>query len=186
MLSKEAFSKDHETRNMVYKHITVYPGVSFTVLKDIFNISEGTLRYHLKYLERGERISSGLESGKRCYYPIQSEIIISKINGKKTNNKKLTTIQERMISIIQKNPGISQKELIKKSKLSRFTIIYNIRKFIDLGIVRKIDDNSTMYYEYISDELMKHEILKTLIYKFLRNEIDDETFHDLKMKLSVE
>ena len=176
---------EHDTRKMIYNHITVYPGVPFGVLKKVFDLSKSTLRYHLQYLEKAESIFSEIESGKRCYYPQKNEVILSRLTENHRDTHKFTKLQKRILSIIQNYPGINQKELVKKANLSRFTITYNLNKFIDLGIIRKVNDGSFVYYECITDDLMKHEILKTLIIKLLNDEIDEKSFNDLKEKLDI-
>lgn len=174
---------NHETRKMIYSHILTYPGVSFIVLKNIFNIKDSTLRYHLKYLERAERILSDTENGKRCYYPLKNEIEISKLFEKQPRSFKFSPIQKRIITIIIRNPGITQKELKNKTKLSRFTISYNIRKFIDMGVVKKTNSQKFVRYEYLTDEQLKHEVLLRLAMKLLNNELDEQAFLKLKNKL---
>ena len=174
---------DHETRKMIYNHILTYPGVSFNILKNIFNLMDSTLRYHLEYLEKAERILSNLESGKRCYYPLKNELVISELFENKPRSYKFTSIQKRILKIIKRFPGISQKELIKKTGLSRFTISYNMRKFIDMGLIKKSNNERSVYYEYMTDTLLKHEVLLRLTIKLLNKEIDEKTFFELKAKL---
>lgn len=183
MVQNGQSAMEHDTRKMIYNHITHYPGVTFSVLKDIFELPEGTLRYHLKYLEKADTICSNLKGGNRCYYPQSNDRIISRVLENHRGMYKFTKIQKRILGIIQQNPGINQKELIKRAKINRFTINYNLNKFIDLGIIRKINDSGRAFYEFITDDLMEYEIMKLLIIKLLNNEIDENTFQELKEKL---
>jgi predicted transcriptional regulator len=183
MLPNGATVFDHETRKMIYNHILAYPGVSYNVLKNIFVLTHGTLRYHLEYLEKAERILLNKESGKRCYYPLKKEIEVSELLEKKSHSQKFTNIQLKIMNTIKRYPGISQKELIKKTNLSRFTISYNMRKFIDLGLIKKSNNEKSVYYEYMTDDLLRHEVLLRLTIKLLNKEIDEKTFKELKNKL---
>ncbi len=70
---------DHKTRKMIYSHILNYPGVSYITLKNIFHLTASTLRYHLEYLAKADRILIDLEDGKRCYYPLKDELVDSKL-----------------------------------------------------------------------------------------------------------
>lgn len=176
---------DHETRKMIYNHILTYPGVSYNILKNIFNLTDGTLRYHLEYMEKAERILSNVENGKRCYYPLRNEIVVSKSFKNKPQSFKFTQIQLRILNTIKRHPGISQKELIKRTGLSRFTISYNMRKFVDLGLIKKSNNEKSVYYEYMTDELLRHEVLLRLTMKLLKKEIDEKTFFKLKKKLEL-
>jgi DNA-binding transcriptional regulator GbsR (MarR family) len=79
-----------------------------------------------------------------------------------------------------------QKELIKKTGLSRFTISYNMRKFVDIGLIKKSNNEKSVYYEYMTDELLRREIFLRLTIEFLNKEIDEKTFNDLKAKLGID
>ena len=177
---------DHESRKMIYSHILTYPGVSYITLKNIFNLPDGTLRYHLEYLAKADRILEDVENGKRCYYPLKDEIEVSKLFENRPRSFKFSPFQQKILSIIKRNPGITQKTLIKKTGLSRFTISYNIRKFIDMGIIKKSNNEKYVCYEYMTDELLKYEVLLRLTVKLLNKEIDEKMFFRLKEKLGVE
>ena len=55
----------HDTRRMIYNYIVEHPGVAFNELKKVFELTDGTLRYHVEYLKRsGKReVSSMLGLG---------------------------------------------------------------------------------------------------------------------------
>ena len=176
---------DNETRRLIYDHITANPGVSFMVLKNIFNLNESTLRYHLDYLEKNKKIIPGFESGKRNYYPQLDQI--NKPNGSDNTDSfqtyKLTNYQERIISTIKKYPKINQKELAKRTGINRITLHNNLKKLMSLCMIRKIPNGNKVHYEYIDNKQLRIEILKQLLVKLINNEIDGETFLELKRKL---
>ena len=176
---------DHDARKIIYNHILAYPGVSYITLKNIFDLKDGTLRYHLQYLEKADRIMTDIENGKRCYYPLKNEIVDTKLYENKPRSFKFSPIQMKILNIIKRKPGITQKELIKNTGLSRFTISYDIRKFIDMGLVKKSNNEKFVYYEYMTDELLRHEVLLRLTMKLLNKEIDEKTFFELKEKLGI-
>ena len=186
MLHNRELVFDHETRKMIYIHILTYPGVSYNILRNIFNLTDSTLRYHLEYLEKADRILTGNENGKRCYYPLQNEIVVTKLFENNPRSYKFTLIQQKILNTIKRNPEITQKRLIKKTGLSRFTISYNIRKFIDMGLVKKSNNEKFVCYEYMTDKLLRHEVLLRLTIKLLNKEIDEKAFFELKNKLGVE
>jgi len=174
---------DHETRKMIYNHIITFPGVAFTTLKNTYNLSNGTLRYHLEYLEKADQILSNIENGHRCYYPLRNEFMVSERFKNQPRLYNFTDIQLRIIKIIKNWPGISQSELIKRTNLSRFTVSYNIRKFIDMGLVKKSNNGKNVFYEYMTEEALRHEVLIRLTMKLLNNEITEEEFFRLNKKL---
>ncbi len=176
---------ENETRRLIYNHIIKNPGVSFIVLKTIFNLNESTLRYHLDYLEKNNKISLGFESGKRNYYPHLDNIteFPTPEDTGTYRTYQLTSKQERIISAIKTFPNINQKELAKRTGLNRITLHNNLKKLMVLCIIRKIPNGNRVYYEYIDNKKLRIEILKQLLLKLINNEIDSETFLELKRKL---
>jgi predicted transcriptional regulator len=177
---------EHKTRRMIFNHITNYPGVSFGIIKRVFGLADSTLRYHLHYLESHKDIKSFIKGKNKCYYPIQSYVFDSRgvISSEPDHGvHKLTNTQERLIDTIQRNPGISQKELILHTGLKRITIAHNIRKLLDFGVVRKEPNGRHICYHYISDSELREKILRRLTTKLLNDEIDEKTFLALKRKL---
>ena len=173
---------EHKTRKLIYNHILSFPGISFSRIKKILDMPGSTLRYHLNYLENKNEIKSSLIGKNKCYYPLQNTRNIYK---PKFNNKlkKINTTQEKILNIIKQNPGITQKELIIKTRLSRLIIKYNIKKLIYFGIVRKNQIGRNVCYNYIQEDEIRNEVIKGLVNMLLNNEIDEQTFLNLKRKL---
>ena len=175
---------DHETRKMIYNHIITSPGVAFTTLKSLYNLSDGTLRYHLEYLEKADQILTDIENGMRCYYPVRNELVVSEQFSNKPRRYNFTNIQLRIIRTIKSYPGISQVELIRRTQLSRFTISYNIRKFIDMGLIQKTNNGKNVFYNYMTDEALRKEVQLRLTMKLLNREISESEFFELNKKLN--
>jgi predicted transcriptional regulator len=177
---------EHETRKMIFNHIIEYPGVSFNTLKKVLNITDGTLRYHLAYLERNEKIRFGLEKGRRIYYPHQ--VAVDPIGHETADHEGLRISQKQyqLLGIIKRYPKITQKELIKRSGMNRFTIMNNLKKLIGLELIKKTPNGNNVYYEFITNEQLQYQILKRLVIKLLKKEITEEKFIELKRKLELE
>ena len=107
---------DNKIRRMIYNLIVNYPGVPFNKLIDIFELTDSNLRYHLNYLEKNGKISSGIDSGIKHYYPHPSSVKILHKTQDIIESQKLTQVQKHIVSIVKEYPGISQKELIKRSE----------------------------------------------------------------------
>jgi len=183
-MSQSAF--EHDTRKRIYNHIISYPGVSFSAIKRAFDLADGTLRYHLNYLETRNEIKSAINNRNRCYYPVQNVLIEQEVEAEveaRFKAHKLSATQERLLNSIQRYPGITQKELIKRTGVKRLTLAYNIKKLIAFGVVQKKENGRNTCYHYISDAQLRKEMMKRLIMKFLNHEIDEHTFLALKNKL---
>ncbi|MGA1873479.1 MAG: winged helix-turn-helix transcriptional regulator [Thermoplasmatota archaeon] len=167
----------NETRRSIYRHIFNYPGVQFTVLKEIFGIPEGTLRYHLRYLERKERVRSSLVNGRRCYYTTDTNVVEGR--GPPHGSPPLTDVQEKILKIVRRSSGITQKELCSETSLNRFTLMYNLKKLMSGGYVRRYNVGREVHYEYISRERLEREVLRRAAIDLLKGRIDEDTFEGI-------
>jgi predicted transcriptional regulator len=174
---------DNKLRRMIFNHITTYPGVSFNNLKNIFELSDGGLRYHLDYLEKNNKINANLDNGNRCYYPNQYATNAPVATTELMDLHKLTPIQDLILNTIKLYPGLTQKELIRQTRLNRFQVAKNLNKLSDLKLVRKYQNSRNVCYEYIPDSELKYKMLKKLVIKLLKGEIDEKTFIECKRRL---
>lgn len=168
---------------MIYNHIIAHPGVSFNILKTVFNLKDGTLRYHLDYLKRADKINFGLTKGKRKYYPNSGSTKFLKIENDIFETNNLTPPQGHILNTIKEHPGINQKELVKKTGYNRFKLERNLKKLLELCVVRKMPDSKNIRYEFITNDQLQYEMLMSLVTKFLKREIDENKFLELKRKL---
>ncbi len=182
-MRRDEVALENQIRKTLYNHIAEYPGVSFATLERIYNLNHSTLRYHLKYLEHAERITSKLESGKLHYYVYNSKELISNPTNNDLKSQNLTPHQVHILNIIKQYPGINQTELIFKTSLKRHILTYNISKLIEQGMIRKTYHDKNMCYEYISKELLQYELLKVLAIKLMNKEIDEQTYLKLRARL---
>jgi len=182
-MAKTDFVLQHETRRMIYNHIVQYPGVTFAVLKNVFGLSDGTLRYHIDYLIRAGKIRNGIGGGRRAYFPASADDIITKIVDGKPTTLRLNRVQAKIVNLIKKNPGINQEQLSKAANLNRNKLRKNISALMDQGIVKKRTLSNIVSYEYISNGEMQFEILKTMLKKLINGEIDEATFLEVKRQI---
>lgn len=173
---------EHKTRRMIYNHIEAHPGVTYLTIKRVFDLTDSTLRYHLRYLENEDEIKRTLDGRQKCFYPRHNIIFNIKVRDKpETYN--LNHYQERIIDTIKRNPGITQRELVLTTNLKRFNITYNLKKLLDFGVVQRVTSGRNSCYYFISDIELRKNIIKQLILKLINHEINEETFLMLKKKL---
>jgi predicted transcriptional regulator len=173
----------NKTRRLIYNYIISYPGVSFNALKNIFELTDSSLKYHIHLLEKYNKINFFTENGTRYYYPYNPLVNIPQKEQMLLDSYKLTTQQEQILNVIIRYPGINQKELINKTRMNRFKVIRNLNLLKDLNLIRNISYQNSVCYEYIPDAEMKYRILKRIIIEFLKNEIDEQLFLKLKKRL---
>ncbi len=172
----------HRTRKMVYSYISAHPGVTFSTIMDVLDLSEGTLRYHLNYLKRGDKILARTRGKHRCFYVKNATKSMLGFDPR-FDRSTLSRPQQRIITIIQQHPGINISELVKITKLTKRDMQYNLKRLRDELIIWKVGNGRSTAYEYVTKEKLRAELLKLLIYKFLNNEIDEETYLQLKEQL---
>ena len=174
----ESGSLDHPTRQILYQFIVDNPGTSFQLIRRILKIPEGTLRYHLQHLQRSNRIVREKQGKNLCYY---SKFRIE--NPECHLDVKLNPDQELLIQLIRDDPGITRKELMIRSKLSRRSLNYDLRRLKDLRLVIQVETRDGKGYEALSKDRLKDEMFKILVDRLLNGELTLEKFRLLRDRL---
>jgi DNA-binding MarR family transcriptional regulator len=127
-----------------------------------------------------------LEKGRRIYYPHHDTMVMIGHESDTNKDLRISNKQQKLLGIIKQHPGITQKELINRTGMNRFTIMNNLKKLIGLELIKKTPNGNNVYYEFITNEQLKYQILKKLVIKLLKKEITEEKFIELKRKLEFE
>ena len=180
-MSSETRTMEHKVRRMIFNSISSYPGISFGRLMRLLELNRSTLRYHLRYLTRAKRIDSKLENGRRCYFCVEESNVVRSTGDH--DPETFTKTQKRMLRLIRDNPGITRKELARKTRISKSTVSYNIKKLAERNLVWEVPRGRKTGYEYKSQEKVLDELSRLLLEKYINNEIDKETFIKLKGEL---
>ncbi|MCK5562240.1 MAG: winged helix-turn-helix transcriptional regulator [Thermoplasmata archaeon] len=145
-------------------------------------MNSSTLKYHLNYLEKGNKIKSKHDGTFKVYFclgetnPDLQPAPTAKINA-------LTETQQYLLNLIRNKPGITRGALTNLTKLNPKTLSYNIDKLIEEQLIWKLHYGNEVGYEYITEDKLRFEMYNQLILKLLANEIDKEIFHKIKKKL---
>jgi DNA-binding MarR family transcriptional regulator len=118
---------EHETRRMVYDHIREHPGIHYRAILDELSLKMGVLTHHLGTLEKENYIKSVPDGIYRRYYPAGTKIVPS---------LHLTDIQQRIVTVILENPGISQSGVAAQLGLNRMHVNYHVKKLAGKCIVK--------------------------------------------------
>ncbi len=172
---------ENRTRKMVLNYVDEHPGSTLPEIKRVLQIPEGTLRYHIDYLSREDRIFSRKKKGKRCYYP-------SELGGRNAllsrDPDEISREQSRILDTIKDEPGISYRDILKRTNLSRNMLSRNLGSLKRKGVVWQIKNGGEAGYEHITDRGLRKEMLKLLVMRLLEGDIDEETFMSLKDEIN--
>jgi len=171
---------ENRNRRRVYRHICEFPGVSFPKLKDLLDMNEGTLRYHLHYLERSGMIRAGSENGLTLYFSSERIPFKDDIKGRVPSGTDLTEGQLRLLSTVKRSGGMSQKAICSQLGMNRFTLRYNMRTLMDLELVRVVKRGRNMTYHFIREGDLDRMVLKRAAYDLLHGRISEEEFLRIK------
>ena len=130
---------------------------------------------------RSNLISSKTENGQKCYFPDQSSL--GSISNEDLNTHTLNETQKKTLNIIKSNPGITKKELLRKTGMKKDTLTYNIQRLQKLSFIWKVRSGRNTGYECITRERLRDEIYRLLLDDFLEGKIDEEKFLAMKIKL---
>ncbi|MGA1819684.1 MAG: helix-turn-helix domain-containing protein [Thermoplasmatota archaeon] len=120
---------DHFFRGRLFEYIKEHPGVTFTALKDHFEVNNGTLTYHLHRLEREDLITYRNLGKYKMFYAdgvrIRGcEVVISPMD-------------KEIIELISERPGITTAQVISmlKGERSQRTISRHLKQLERKGFL---------------------------------------------------
>jgi DNA-binding MarR family transcriptional regulator len=102
---------DHFFRGRLFEFIKENPGITFTALKDHFEVTNGTLTYHLHRLEKEELIVHRNLGKYKLFYADGVRI--------KGVEAVISPIDRDIISLITDHPGISSNAIISNLSTNR-------------------------------------------------------------------
>jgi len=132
-ISSDRKRKHNITRERIFTYVKMNPGCYFSEIKRALRLNNGSLTYHLKILEKRQLVVHRT-FGKFKYFFIQGARIDDEWQDV------ITRKHERIFSIIARNPGMIQREIIERSKLKRRTVNRIVAKLESEGriVVKKM------------------------------------------------
>jgi predicted transcriptional regulator len=117
---------DNLNRKNIYDLVKSNPGIHFKKILRKLDFQPGALSYHLNVLETEEYVKSIQDGNYRRFY----------LFGVKSDFKiMLTSIQLRILSVVNERPGISQTKISRKIGKNRMIVNYHVKILNDAGII---------------------------------------------------
>jgi len=118
-LSKEDL-ENQQIRYEIIGFLKANPGATFTEIKKKLGLKNGSAAHHLDKLEKGNIIKSVRQGKYKRFYPIPM----------------IPQNAERILDIIRENPGITQNEISKLTKISQPLVSYHLKLIVRDGNVK--------------------------------------------------
>lgn len=146
---------DLENRRRIFRYITENPGSHLRRISRDMEITIGTLRHHLEYLEKHEIVSSMMENNLKVYFDARS-------NGSEHRNVAPLLQQKRFRDIllyVLVHPGTTPMEMaksleLKSPTLSKYNAILEKR-----GLLRCDKDGRSKHIYLIGEDMILRLLL---------------------------
>jgi predicted transcriptional regulator len=119
---------DHFVRGRIFGLIQAQPGLSYSDLRRLTGVGNGTLGYHLWCLEKTEYVFSRREGKLKAYYP--------KGFNAPDRGRVLSDPQQRIMEVVKASPGISQSDIARALGTTRQHVNFNVKHMERLGVMR--------------------------------------------------
>ncbi|TET90915.1 MAG: winged helix-turn-helix transcriptional regulator [Methanomassiliicoccales archaeon] len=118
---------DHFVRGKIYGYILANPGEHYNAIREALSLTNGSVAFHLRTLEREEFIKSRKFGIYRRFYPMNMRI--------PDDGFRVNEMQKIILGTIKHNPGISQKEIAVFVNLTPPTINYHVGILLNAGLI---------------------------------------------------
>lgn len=171
---------DNQAQRMVLNYIRNNPGSSISNISHTLDMNQGTIRYHLKVLEKSGLIRSTLRDGRRFYFTC---LILDFIDGSGNMPNDLTRSQKRILTLIRSHPGITRSELMDKSSDSKVKVNRSLEKLLSRNLIRRSQNGSEMGFQIITHEIIINEMLLALVADLVDGKLDEYSFIRMREEL---
>ncbi|MCK5559517.1 MAG: right-handed parallel beta-helix repeat-containing protein, partial [Thermoplasmata archaeon] len=131
--------KDGYLRGKVHGYILGNPGESYNTIKKNLKLNNGALAYHLKVLEREREVRSERDGLYKRFYPFEGKITDEILE--------LSKLQKRLVNLIKRKPGQTQKQLADRLKVPTQKINYHVKILEEARVLRlEREANKTRCY----------------------------------------
>lgn len=131
-----------ESRRVLFGEIRSTPGIHFRELLRRYEFAQGTVQYHLRWLEEEGLVESSDDGTFTRYYPAHS----FETTDKTTMNALRRTYSRRIIAHLASEDELSTATLSERVGKSRSTVSWHLSRLHDEGIVEKERDGRAVLY----------------------------------------
>jgi predicted transcriptional regulator len=127
-------------RYKIHGYLIGNPGAHFGLIKQDLGIPNGQLAYHLRQMMKAQLIYSKEDGIRKRFYPAD-------IPKSKGGEHYFSDIQEKILGVVKRNSGISQKRIASSIGISRQVAGYHLTKMEQEGVIEKeVVGRESRYY----------------------------------------
>jgi len=133
---------DQFTRGQIYGIIRETPGTSYSHIKEILELGNGTLLYHLSVLEREGFIKTGNRGIKKLFYPAKLSKRDRDLEEKFPKGEDITELsilnsfQKELIDLVKNKTKLREIDISRETGCSRQKVNYNVKQLKKRGILQ--------------------------------------------------
>jgi predicted transcriptional regulator len=124
---KEAL--DNKTRYTIHGLVQENPGIHYSAIAREMGLCNGEAEYHLTVLERHGFVRVRRDANLKRYYPVT-------MNVPGDNRPTAAEMRDRIVALVRRSPGISQKELVDELCVGRSLVGYHLACLLRAGLLK--------------------------------------------------
>lgn len=143
---------DLESRRAIYQYVATNPGVHFRGLLESLDYAQGTVQYHLRWLETQGLIEESDDGKFTRYYPADS---FDEIDQTVMNALRREYARRVLAHLVADGP-LSTGELSDRLGKSPSTVSWHLSKLVDADLVTKERQGRRVEYELTDPDRIKY------------------------------
>ena len=146
-----------DARIVILKQIGETPGIRYRELVRSTGLSNGTLEYHLRILERTHKVKVDISDGRRGrYYPIDILANESNIIGFIRNN-----VSRQIVTFILEHELCTFGEILEHIKRAPSTLSWHLKRLSKAAVI-----SITYGKEYQLYQVLNSKFVQEILYKY--------------------
>jgi predicted transcriptional regulator len=146
-----------DARIVILKQIGETPGIRYRELVRSTGLSNGTLEYHLRILERTHKVKVDISDGKRGrYYPIDILANESNIIGFIRNN-----VSRQIVTFILEHELCTFGEILEHIKKAPSTLSWHLKRLSKAAVI-----SVTYGKQYQLYQVLNSKFVQEILYKY--------------------
>jgi predicted transcriptional regulator len=159
-----------ESRRDIYQYVAANPGVHFRALVAALDYAQGTIQYHLRWLESHDLVTASEDGTYTRYYATGEfdDADRAILNALRREHAR------RIVAHLAADGALSTADLAERLDRSPSTVSWHLSKLTEEGLLTKERDGRRVEYELRDPERVKY--LYTVYQKTFTDRVVDKLF----------